>query len=93
MNDSLAVWLYGTRVAALERNPRRRLSLHYTQEALDRFGAYSPIVSASMPLRRESYPNAITRDFFDGLLPEGEARRTIARELSMDEEDIYSLIR
>jgi len=92
VTDSLAVWLYGTLVAALDRNQRRRLTLRYTQEAFDRFGPYSPIFSASMPLRREPYPNAITRDFFDGLLPEGEARRTIARELGIDEEDTYSLI-
>lgn len=44
MPDELAVWLYGDRVAIIERS-RGRLRLRYTDEALDRYPLGTPLLS------------------------------------------------
>jgi serine/threonine-protein kinase HipA len=98
--ETLSVWLYGTKVADIERSARGRFSLRFTEDALDRFGPDSPILSASMPTRTEPYPNALTHGFFEGLLPESTARTGIVRTLNanrpagseLDESDTFALL-
>jgi serine/threonine-protein kinase HipA len=98
--ERLAVWLYGTRIAHIERGRDKRLSLHFRDEAFDLFGPDSPILSTSLLVRQERYPNALTRSFFDNLLPEGPARNTIVRALNahrsdgskLDDRDIFGLL-
>jgi serine/threonine-protein kinase HipA len=93
VTELLDLWLYGTLMGSLEYDAKRqRMSVRYYQDALERFGLASPILSASLPLRREPYPNALTRDFFDGLLPEGDTRALIARDLG-ETNDTFSLMR
>ena len=84
--EALSVWLYESRVADIERGRNGRLSLRFSEEALDRFGPDSPILSTSMPTRMEPYPNARTRDFLEGLLPEAAARTT---EVDADHPDTH----
>jgi len=99
--EALSVWLYESRVADIERARNGRLSLRFTEEALDRFGPDSPILSTSMPTRMEPYPNAPTRDFFEGLLPEATARTSVVRALNahrprgseLDGGDTFGLLR
>ena len=99
--EALSVWLYQSRVADIERARNGRLSLRFTEEALDRFGPDSPILSTSMPTRIEPYPNALTRDFFEGLLPEAAARTSVVRALNanrprgseLDGGDTFGLLR
>ena len=92
MIDTLEIWLYGTRIAEVERNLKSRLSLRFTDEADRRFGLSSPVLSLSMLVRREPYPNAVTRNFLDGLLPEGDSRDRIARELDLRKDDTFGLL-
>jgi serine/threonine-protein kinase HipA len=80
--ERLAVWLYGTLIAEITRTRNNRIEMRFTEEALDRFGPDSPILSTSLLVREERYSNAATRDFFEGLLPEGEARNQIVRNLN-----------
>ena len=49
-------------------------------------------VSLSLPLRREPFSPAETRCFFEGLLPEGFTRRTIALRMHYDESDYLSIL-
>jgi serine/threonine-protein kinase HipA len=52
-----------------------------------------PLLSLSLPVRTERFPQGIVRPFLDGLLPEGESRRVIARDVGVDADDTYGLVR
>lgn len=90
--DDLAVWLYGERVALVDR-ARGRPRLTYTPEALDRWALGTPLLSLALPVASRRYPQGVVRSFLDGLLPEGEPRKLIARDFGLQPEDTYGLIR
>ena len=92
MADELAVWLYGERVAVIDRE-RDRPRLAYTEEALRRYPLGTPLLSLSLPVSSRRYTQGIVRPFLDGLLPEGESRKSIARAVHVPERDTYGLIR
>lgn len=92
MVDELAVWLYDLKIAVVNQK-RGRLSLAYTTDALDKYPSGSPLLSLSLALRRERYGHGVIRAFLDGLLPEGEARKAVAREFGVGRDDTYGLIR
>lgn len=92
MAGELAVWLYGVRVAVIDQQ-RGRLRLAYTEDALDQHPLGTPLLSFSLALRRERYTHGVVRPFLDGLLPEGEARKAVARKFGVDGDDTYDLIR
>lgn len=92
MADELAVWLHGTWVATID-SARRRVRLTYTDEARGLYAPGTPVLSLSLPVRAERFPQGIVRPFLDGLLPEGESRRVIARAVGVDAEDTYGLVR
>lgn len=92
MADELAVWLYGERVAVIDRE-RERPRLVYTSEALGRYALGTPLLSLSLPVGNRRYPQGIVRPFLDGLLPEGESRKSIARDVGVRPNDTYGLIR
>ncbi len=91
MPRQLAIWLYDARVAVVEEE-RHRIRLRYTEEALDAHELGAPLLSVGLPLVPEAYPNAITRTFLDGLLPEGEPRRVLAEDLGLRAGDTFELI-
>ena len=92
MADELAVWLHGERVAVIDRE-RERLRLTYTEEALRRYPLGTPLLSLSLPVSSRRYTQGIVRPFLDGLLPEGESRKSLARDVHVPERDTYGLIR
>ena len=49
-------------------------------------------ISISLPLQKESFSPEQTRIFFDGLLPEGFTRRSVAQWLHFDENDYLSIL-
>lgn len=91
MAGQLAVWLYDTHVALIDRI-RGRLRLGYTEQALTRYGLGVPLLSLSLPVRPERYPHGVVRSFLDGLLPEGESRQVIANDLKLASEDTFGLV-
>lgn len=91
MADDLAVWLHGVRIAVVQRD-RGRLRMTYTRDALDRYELGTPLLSLSLPLTAEPYPQGVVRAFLDGLLPEGEPRRIIARDFGIRENDTFALV-
>jgi len=88
----LAIWLYGRRVAVVERQRNNRLRLAYTDDALAAYAPGTPLLSLALPLTRDRYPNGATRAFLDGLLPEGEPRRAIAADLDLPASDAFGLL-
>ena len=49
-------------------------------------------ISISLPLQREPFSPAQTRNFFEGLLPEGFTRRSVAQWMHLDEDDYLSIL-
>lgn len=89
---ALAVWMAGRKIGLLARR-RGVYSFVYTPEGLD-LGVGRPLLSVSMPTRTGRYSGAVPYAFFDGLLPEGEARRMIAYDFGVDDDafDLLSVI-
>lgn len=92
MTDELAVWLHGDHVASIERD-RRGPRLTYTDTALGRYQLGTPLLALSLPVAARTYPQGVVRSFLDGLLPEGEAKRAIARDVGEPANDTFGLIR
>jgi serine/threonine-protein kinase HipA len=90
--DDLAIWMYEQHVANVFPERNRRMRLGYSDTALRTYPLGSPVLSLSLPLTPERYPNAISRAFLDGLLPEEESRRVIAQDLNLNANDTYGLI-
>jgi serine/threonine-protein kinase HipA len=91
MADALAIWLYGDKVAVVDRE-RGRLRLSYTAEALNCYPLGVPLLSLTLPLTSERYTQGVVRPFLDGLLPEGDSRRAIADDFDLRASDTYALI-
>ena len=49
-------------------------------------------ISLSLPLQEEPFSAARTRIYFDGLLPEGFTRRSVAQWMHLDETDYLSIL-
>lgn len=49
-------------------------------------------LSISLPLQREPFPPSQTASFFEGLLPEGFTRRSVAQWMHADEGDYLSIL-
>lgn len=49
-------------------------------------------ISVSLPLQKEPFTPEQTKTFFDGLLPEGFTRRSVAQWLHFDENDYLSIL-
>lgn len=90
--ESLSVWMHGKLVATLSRH-RDRLSLTYSDEARTAYDVNVPLISVSLPLLPKTYKHDRVRPFFDGLLPEGEARRMLAYDFRVAEDDTFNLLR
>ena len=50
-------------------------------------------ISLSLPLQDKPFTAAQTKNFFDGLLPEGFTRRAVAQWLRVDENDYVSILK
>ncbi|MCR5370017.1 MAG: HipA domain-containing protein [Clostridium sp.] len=62
----------------------------YLPEYMDRAGARP--ISISLPFQAEAFSTARTRNFFDGMLPEGFTRRSVAQWVRADEDDYIALL-
>lgn len=49
-------------------------------------------ISVSLPLQEEAFSSQRTKCFFDGLLPEGFTRRTVAQWMHVSEDDYLSIL-
>lgn len=88
---SLDVHMYGGKVGSLWRC-EDGYGFAYDLEAAERLGADRAPLSTALPLRAESFSAEATRAYVEGLLPQGDRREGIARELGLDPADGYALI-
>ncbi len=88
----LEVWLYGTRIATIAEDLRGRLNLTWTDDARDRFGEGSRVLSAKLPIGSRIVP-ALVKNYLDGLLPEGNARTNHAMAAGVPPDDSFALAR
>ena len=86
----LDVELHGELVAELrERKRQGPIELTYTDRAREQWEAGLPIVSCSLPVRPK--PQNAT-PFLNGLLPEGQARYTLAAQRDLPASDTFGLL-
>jgi len=67
------LWLYGTQVANVHNLGSGRLRLQYAEDAIDRWGLGSRILSVAAPLSTMPLTPAATAAIIEGLSPEGQA--------------------
>ncbi len=51
-----------------------------------------PAISISLPTRTEAYSPTVTKNFFEGLLPEGFARKSVAKWIHASEDDYLTIL-
>lgn len=79
-----------TRVGAIEGNGIYDAVFHYDKSWLDREDAIP--VSLSLPLQEEAFSPEKTKTYFEGLLPEGFTKRSVARWMHADEQDYLTML-
>jgi len=89
---SLDVYLFGERVGTLFPAGDNDYRLAYDPELVDRVGPGKALLSSSLPARSEPYSAEATRAYVEGLLPEGQRRARMGRELGIDAADGYLLL-
>lgn len=88
----LAAWLYGTPVGSLAEAASGRITFTWTDEAVDRWGLNSRVVSCLLPVDVAAPHPARVRAWVNGLLPEGSARRYLADRAGVEGTDVYGLV-
>ena len=71
------------RVGDIEGNSSEDACFSYTKEYLSENDSIA--ISISLPLQDEPFSPERTKNFFDGLLPEGFMRKSIASNMHFDE--------
>lgn len=89
---SLDVYLYGERIGTLFPAGDNDYRLAYDPELVERLGPGKALLSNSLPVRTEPYSAEATRAYVEGLLPEGQRRGRMGRELGIDATDGYLLL-
>lgn len=87
----LAVHLHGELVGSLDKQDADRFRLTYTPETVARHHD-GIVLSVSLPFREQRYASAQARPFFEGLLPEGPARATIAQRFGVSVSNGFGLL-
>ncbi len=89
--DRLHVFLGERKLGELERRGPSRYRFEYEASlAEEQSGAV--VLSASLPIQSDSFAPGQSAPFFEGLLPEGAVRATIAQLLHLSEEDGFGLL-
>lgn len=82
----LAVHLGGARAGLLIRKDNGNLQFRYDP------GYSGPPLSWALPIQPEAHPHAPCRAVFGGLLPEGDGREALARNLGISAGNDYALL-
>ncbi len=77
-------------VGKIAYNDWRSAVFSYDESYLENSGK---AISLSLPLQREFFSAEQTKNFFEGLLPEGFTRRAVAQWLQVDENDYVAILR
>lgn len=87
--DRLDVYLHGSVAGILERHSQARLRFTYASEWVD--PDRQPL-SLSLPVRAEPYEHEECAPFFEGLLPEGDFLKAIARTFHVSAANPFQLL-
>ncbi|HEY1621052.1 MAG TPA: HipA domain-containing protein [Streptosporangiaceae bacterium] len=89
----LDAWLYGTRIATIT-DRGGHISLRWTDEAYQRWGDGTRVMSELLPVSRpDRQPHHRRVEvFLEGLLPEGTARQHLAFDAGLVPGDIFGMI-
>jgi serine/threonine-protein kinase HipA len=82
----LAVHLAGERAGRLIRKDNGNLQFRYDA------GYSGPPISWALPIQEDAHPHAVCRAVFGGLLPEGDGREALARNLGISAGNDYGLL-
>ena len=88
--EPLRVFIYGHQVATLESPKPWIVKCTYVDEAFKMWEANIPLLSCSLPLRRDKRMEATV--FFNGLLPEGSHREGMASRIGVASTDTHALL-
>jgi serine/threonine-protein kinase HipA len=88
----LKVYLHQDQAGELEWRGPNRYRFRYADTVVAENRSESLVLSASLRVRAEPFTPSETRPFFEGLLPEGEVRQTIARQFGLSAENGYGLL-
>lgn len=87
---ALEVWLAGRLVGAI-RETRRGARFVYSEEIYEESPGM-PVLSLCLPAKRRPFGESRTRNWFEGLLPEGGRRDRACRRLGLDSLDWVGLL-
>ncbi|MBR3257786.1 MAG: HipA domain-containing protein [Eggerthellaceae bacterium] len=87
---TLEVYL-GDELVGHLRETRRGARFAYTPEVVERYPG-SPVLSLALPAKSRPFGEATTRNWFEGLLPEGRRRDEVCRNLGIDTNDWVGLL-
>ena len=90
LNKELEVRLHGTRVGTLRGAPGNGLVFQYDRAYVA--SPHAPPLGTRSPLNEEPWSPNLTRRWFEGLLPEGDRRNQLARQLGIVHIDTWSLL-
>jgi serine/threonine-protein kinase HipA len=88
----LDAWLYGAHVAVVRSAGAGRAKVEYTEQARDRWGVGSSVVSVQMPLSAKPPASVVATMWLRGLLPEGRARTRLAERAGTDPDDVLAFL-
>lgn len=86
----LDVYLNNNHAGELRQDDVGQISFTYNEQYLKNKGAQ--FLSYSLPLRKETFDFRECRAFFSGILPEGEIREIIARNLGISQKNDFSML-
>lgn len=86
----LSVYLDQVLVGQLSQHKKGRLSFRYNADYLASKAAQA--ISCSLPLTDEIYEDDVCHAFFSGVLPEGESRQLIAKQLGFSEGNDFAFL-
>ncbi|MCR4839951.1 MAG: HipA domain-containing protein [Lachnospiraceae bacterium] len=78
------------KIGAIEGHSSLDACFSYSKEYIA--GKNPRAVSVSLPIQNEPFSPECTRNYFDGLLPEGFMRKSIASNMHFDENDYLSIL-
>jgi serine/threonine-protein kinase HipA len=87
--DGLDVYMHGVIAGTLERRTQAKLRFTYDEGWV---AEERPPLSLSLPVRSESYDHDRCAPFFEGLLPEGDFLKAIARTLHVSATNPFQLL-
>jgi serine/threonine-protein kinase HipA len=91
--ERLVAWLYGTPVATIGPAPRYRIAIEWRNEGIERWGRGSRALSVGLPLGSPLGPGDVRAlDYFENILPEGQALATMASLAGARPADTYGIL-